>query len=189
MNDLDELKLAYVVDACNEIDGRVKMQKIVYLLCQMGYDLPFRDFRIRQFGPYSRMVACATDTLKNAEILDEKEYEMGMGRGGEPVIQYSYSVNSRLRDFVRKHFSIPAPAGRPPLHEIGPELQALDRSVLEVAATRVYLDRELGLKGEELEIELKRLKGHLESAFSDADELVESFVEKGWLKGLSGKDS
>jgi uncharacterized protein YwgA len=34
------MKLARVIDAAGGIRGRVRMQKIVYLLKAMGYDLP-----------------------------------------------------------------------------------------------------------------------------------------------------
>ncbi len=182
MREFDELKLARVIDACGGIDGRVKMQKIVYLLRAMGYDLPFDDFWIRQHGPFSRAVACSTDLLKGAGFVDEEVEALPMlNQFGEQAQQYSYRLKDAVRDLVRKHFDIPAPAGKPPIDEVAAELKLKDRAVLEVAATKVYLEREDGLSGDELDAELKRLKGHLSGSFAPAEALTSDLRQKGWL--------
>lgn len=181
MRDRDELKLARVIDACGGVDGRVKMQKIVYLLKAMGYDLPFNDFRIRQLGPFSRAVACATDTLGAAGFVKETEDELGTNDVGEPVRQYSYRVLDSVKPLIRKRFSIPTPAGKPPIDTSATELRKHERAVLEVAATKLFLQREDKLKGDKLEAELKRLKGHLSSRFDAADALLKNMRRKGWL--------
>ena len=175
MSDLEELKLARVIDACGGIDGRVKMQKIVYLLKVMGYDLPYDDFRIRQQGPFSRAVACDTDTLRGAEILNEDPDELGNTREGEPIVRYSYSVRDEVVSFIRKRFDVEAPQGRPPLEDICQDLIGNDRAVLEVAATKVFLKREAVFQGKALDIELKRLKGHLHSSFKKAETLLKDW--------------
>jgi uncharacterized protein YwgA len=174
VRDLDEMKLARVVDACGGIDGRVKMQKIVYLLAAMGYDLPYDDFTIRQHGPFSRAVACAADTLKGAEILEETPSKLRTDSGGEPVVQYSYRVRDKVAPFIRQHFDVAGPPERPSLDEIASKLKQNDRAVLEVAATRVFLERESKLSGPALDAELQRLKGHLTSEFAKANELLQS---------------
>jgi len=171
MRDFDELKLARVIDACDGIDGRVKMQKIVYLLKVMGYDLPFDDFVIRQHGPFSRSVAWATDVLTGAEILIEKKEELSLVNEAEPVVQYSYRVRDEIAPLIRENFDIAAPGGKPKLDEIASRLKKNGRAVLEVAATRVFLERE-GLFGKKLDDELHRLKGHLSGDFDKADELL-----------------
>lgn len=181
MRDLDEMKLARVVDACGGIDGRVKMQKIVYLLTAMGYDLPYDDFTIRQQGPFSRAVACAADTLKGAEILEETTFELGSNSAGEPVIQYSYRVRDEVAPLIRQHFDATGPPNRPSLDEIARKLKDNDRAVLEVAATRVFLERESKLSGSDLDAELRTLKGHLTSHFAKADDLLASLRKRGLL--------
>lgn len=175
MSELDELKLARIVDACDGIDGRVKMQKIVYLLKMMGYDLPYDDFRIRQQGPFSRAVACDADTLRGAEILIEDPDSLGKTQDGESIVRYSYSVREDIVPLVRKYFDVAGPPNAPALEEICQELKANDRAVLEVAATKVFLEREADLHGEELDAELVRLKGHLASRFEEANTLRQDF--------------
>jgi hypothetical protein len=175
VRDLDEMKLARVVDACGGIDGRVKMQKIVYLLTAMGYDLPYDDFTIRQLGPFSRAVACAADTLKGAEILQETRSDLGPSSAGEPMVQYSYHVRAEVAPLIREHFDVAGPPDRASLDKIASKLKENDRAVLEVAATHVFLKRESKLSGPDLDAELRRLKGHLTSAFAKANELLQSF--------------
>lgn len=170
MSDLEELKLARVVDACDGIVGRVKMQKIVYLLKAMGYDLPYDDFRIRQQGPFSRAVACDTDTLRGAGILNEEEKTLTEG-----VVQYTYTVRDKVATFIRNRFDVEAPHDRPPLEEVCQDLIGNDRAVLEVAATKVFLKREAVFQGKALDIELKRLKGHLYSSFKKAETLLKDW--------------
>ncbi len=171
MRYLDEMKLARVIDACGGIDGRVKMQKIVYLLKSMGYDLPFDDFVIRQQGPFSRAVACSADILTVGGFVEEKATTLGRDQG-EPIVQYSYRVRKGIVPFIREHFDVAAPRGKPSLNRTAKELKKKDRKVLEVAATRLYLQQEDELTGETLETELRRLKGHLAEAFDPADELL-----------------
>jgi len=181
MKDIDEMKLARVIDACGGVDGRVKMQKIVYLLRAMGYDLPYDDFMIRQQGPFSRAVACDTDVLKGAGIVEENVEELGTNDFGEPVVQYSYSVRDAVTPLIRQHFDVPGPEGKPSVNEVAAELRKHDRAVLEVAATKVFLERRDRLSGEALEKELRRLKGHLANRFAEADALLEDLKQKGWL--------
>ena len=181
MKDIDEMKLARVIDACGGVDGRVKMQKIVYLLRMMGYDLPYDDFMIRQQGPFSRAVACDTDVLKGAGIIEEDVKELDTNECGEPIRQYSYSVRDAVAPLIRQHFDVPGPAGKPPVNEVAGELKKRDRAVLKVAATKVFLERHDKLSGVALDGELRRLKGHLANRFADADQLLRDMSKRGWL--------
>ncbi len=181
MRDLDEMRLARVIDAAGGIDGRVKMQKIVYLLKSMGYDLPFDDFVIRQQGPFSRAVACSADILAGGGFVEETETVLNVDAYGEAVRQYNYRVRESVAALTRRHFDVAAPAGKPPLDRMAVELKGKDRKVLEVAATRLYLEREDGLTGAALETELRRLKGHLAESFDAAEELLADLRNRGLL--------
>lgn len=180
MRDFDELKLARVIDACGGIDGRVKMQKIVYLLKVMGYDLPFDDFVIRQHGPFSRSVAWATDVLTGAEILVESKDEFPSISGPEPVVQYSYRVRDEIAPLIRESFDVTGRRCRPKIDEIASRMKQNERTVLEVAATKVFLERE-GLRGMKLDEELRRLKGHLSGDFDKANKLLAELKKESLL--------
>jgi len=181
MRDFDELKLAFVIDACGGITGRVKMQKVVYLLRMMGYDLPFDDFVIRQQGPFSRCVAAATDVLKGTGILEESVEELGSNTDGDPVRQYSYRVRDDIAPLIRESFQVLPPPGKPKLFLVVERLKDQQRAVLEVAATRVYLERE-GLRGDVLEKELLRLKSHLREHLDEANALLEELAAESLLE-------
>jgi len=170
MREFDEFKLARVIGACGGIDGRVKMQKIVYLLQMMGYDLPFDDFSIRQHGPFSRSVAYATDMLVGAGVLEEEKEPPDENA---TFVQYSYALREDLADMVLRNFDLATPSGKPPIDEIAPRLKEQERAVLEVVATQIFLEQE-GLSGEDLDAELLRLKGHLSDRFPEAEELLET---------------
>jgi len=181
MREFDEMKLARVIDACGGVDGRVKMQKIVYLLKAMGYELPFNDFRIRQLGPFSRAVACSTDTLKSAGFIEETPENLGTNEAGEQVQQFSYKVSNSIKALLKEHFDIPKPQGKPNIETIAVEMKRHDRAVLEVAATKIFLQREDKLKGGALDVELTRLKGHLANRFNEANAMITDLKNKGWL--------
>lgn len=176
MRYLDEMKLARVIEACDGIDGRVRMQKIVYLLIVMGYDLPFDDFTIRQQGPFSRAVACAADLLTSGQVVEETKDELGTSDLGEPIVQYSYRVRPALAPLIRKHFDVDSPSAHSSFDADAKMLKKYERAVLEVAATRVFLDRETRRPGESLESELQRLKGHLSGSFEEAKSLVDKIT-------------
>jgi uncharacterized protein YwgA len=181
MKDLDEMKLARVIEAAGGIDGRVKMQKIVYLLTVMGYDLPFRDFVIRKQGPFSRAVSVSADLLTKGGFVEQTEKNRGDDSTGKPVVQYCYNLRESIAELVRNLFEVAAPLGKPGLEEVARFLKTKNRSVLEVAATRLYLEREEGLSGRALSTELGLLKGHLAGSFQEANELLEELKGKGWL--------
>lgn len=181
MSEFDEMKLARVIDACGGVDGRVKMQKIVYLLKVMGYGLPFDDFRIRQLGPFSRAVACSTDTLKAAGFIIETPEGLGKNEIGEQMTQFSYAVSASIKPLLRDRFDITKPTGKPKIELVATNLKKHDRAVLEVAATKVFLQREDRLKGDALDSELKRLKGHLANRFTEADAMIADLKRKAWL--------
>lgn len=181
MQQFDEMKLARIIDAAGGIDGRVKMQKIVYLLSTMGFDVPFRDFAIQRHGPFSRAIACAADIVNGAGFVEETANQIGEKPSGEPVVRFSYRVRPDLSELLRKHFSVRSSNENISLEAAASELNGRPTPVLEVTATKVFLEQEDGLTGDELENELRRLKGHLASSFSEADELLEEFRRRKWL--------
>ena len=168
MEVVEMLKVARVVLAADEIDGRVKFQKIVYLLTKLGFDLAFDDFDIGQYGPYSRALASTLDDLESVKILNEKRKDVGGGRE-----RYDYTVNEKYAELIGERAKVSG-AG-----EIGDnfdnvvkDLARKKREVLEVAATIVFLGQEEDLEGEGLYRELGEIKGHLREHFDKAKELV-----------------
>ncbi|MEW6251959.1 MAG: hypothetical protein AB1716_15060 [Planctomycetota bacterium] len=82
---------------------------------------------------------------------------------------------------MRKHFDVTAPPPKPKVDEAAAALRSNERAVLEVAATKLFLEREEGLTGDDLDAELRRLKGHLAAHFSRGDALIANLRQKAWL--------
>jgi len=55
------LTLAGVVAAAGRVEGRKRVQKLVYILQRMGFDLGFRDFAMWHYGPFSSALASTLD--------------------------------------------------------------------------------------------------------------------------------
>ncbi len=67
-----EDKVAAVVDAAGgKLVSRVRLQKAVYLLDQLGLDSGF-GYEYHHYGPYSRDLDVATGDAKALGVLDEK---------------------------------------------------------------------------------------------------------------------
>ncbi len=167
----DLLKVARIVQAAGTVQGRVKLQKIIYLLLQKGYALPFDDFVIRQHGPFSRKLASATDSLTSVGVLTEHAVEQG-ARRGRLIRRYDYEVDSKYQSLVKKVARVMQKKGGRASMKIASQLAGEDRKVLEVAATIVFLKREEGLSGQKLDKTLSSLKGHLRGSFRPARELL-----------------
>ena len=129
-------------------------------------------------GDSGHVIMTTADDETAKAVLDDGGYTY---IEGESILQYSYRVRDDIAPLIRDHFDIPAPKGRPPLDEVGRMLAKSDRAVLEVAATRLFLERESGLSGEAMPQNLRALKGHLASRFSDADNFLADLRKRGWL--------
>lgn len=158
MSTLRELTIAKLIQACGAIEGRVKLQKVVYLLIAIGYRFPYRDFRIQHYGPFSPKLAAAMDFLVRAGVVEEKPEELG---GDSP--RYDYTVDDRWGELLSTYVEIETPEGRGPLEDDANRLVNVDRSTLEIAATMCFLYYEEGCSEGDLSAELKSLKGHLQA--------------------------
>ena len=156
MDALPELTIAKVIEACGKIDGRVKLQKIVYLLSAMGYQLPYRDFHVRHYGPFAPRLAAALDFLVESQVVDERPHDVGA-----ECPRFDYTPSSRYLEVLSKYAEVAPATNRPALDDVAPQIACHDRPTLEIAATMHYLHEEEGHSGDELQRELRALKGHL----------------------------
>jgi uncharacterized protein YwgA len=157
MSTLQELTIAKLIQACGKVEGRVKLQKVVYLLTAIGYRFPYRDFRIQHYGPFSPKLAAAMDFLVRAGVVKESSAHVG---AESP--RYDYSVDDRWIELLSSHVEIGAPEGKGPFEDVGRRLVERDRSTLEIAATMCFLHCEEDCSEADLSAELKNLKGHLQ---------------------------
>lgn len=173
MSGRSKFALAGLILAAGEIKGRVKMQKLVYLLQEMGFDLGFNGFTIRQHGPYDGALASATDSLVSFDLVDEEEEDLGgINAYGKPIVRYNYRIKDSSKKLARKLGKIEGHESPETFDKAASFLNEQESQVLEVAATIHFLSKRSRLEGPELKKELLRLKGHLKNHFSEAEELL-----------------
>jgi uncharacterized protein YwgA len=116
------------------VDGRLRLQKTVYLLQQAGFDLGYR-FRMYHYGPYSEGLHGDTRTLGHRGLVNEHEEEAWAGT------RFCLTATDQAGEFA------------PIVHELGAadalkRLEAADPRDLELAATYRYY-RDLGYEQDE----------------------------------------
>ncbi len=164
------LGVARLIDVCGSIDGRKKLQKMVYLLQQMGYRDEFpQEFGYLHYGPYSRELKreidwlCASDTA----LIEEESHP-----GPSPeAVSYSYKPKAILESL----FTELGISGQPGWAGHARDLATKDAPFLEAIATVVYL-RKKGRNEESVRKEFAVLKPSLVGRLDAAEKAAKSLV-------------
>jgi uncharacterized protein YwgA len=90
------VKISLVVDACGgEIDGRKKLQKMVYIAKVLGYPLR-EEYTLYLYGPYSEDLAGELQRMKELNILHEHKldssYHIRITQNGKEFLNYFQST-------------------------------------------------------------------------------------------------
>lgn len=95
---MDKYRLAKLVEwaGTNGLDGRKRLQKVIFFLQKSGCDFG-ADFTLHHYGPYSRDVAEACDQLVKAGILQEEVSSNARGH------QYTYKVSPGSGETAIRH--------------------------------------------------------------------------------------
>ena len=145
-------RLQRLVEAAGgTVDGRKKLHKLVYLCQRSGTDLG-QAFQFHMYGVYSPSLAQDVDAATAWGLLKEKP-----SAGGTYKIRLLSELSPPVADMP----------GLGTVQTLAKESSA----TLEVLSTIVYL-WDLDLRGEDLRISLRDLKGHLESFFDSAFDLA-----------------
>jgi len=175
-----DVLLAGVIAAAEGVEGRVKLQKMIYLLQRMGYRLGFDDFILLHYGPYSADLANTVD-LASTGVLNETTHTGGPA--GSPIIQYVYDVRPEIREVVDRVLHATFRDRGDDLCRRSAEMSRRNARVLEVAATAVYLRDEMGISDEDrLWREVKGRKSHLAKHFDKAKNLLADWDARGLLR-------
>jgi uncharacterized protein YwgA len=141
--------IAKLIQACGKIEGRVKFQKIVYILQDMGH--PFREeFGYLHHGPYSSDLKSEIDQLCEWELVNEVEQPV------KDYMRYEYSPNKELRAMLSEI----GDESVPEWSELARQLNRMNATDLEGISTIMFLRRR-DFDGERLETRYKELKPHL----------------------------
>lgn len=145
-------RLQRLVEAAGgTVDGRKKLHKLVYLCQRSGTDLG-QAFQFHMYGVYSPSLAQDVDAATAWGLLEEK-----LSVGGAYEIRILSDLSPPVADM----------SGLGTVRTLANESSV----TLEVLSTIVYL-WDLDLRGEDLRISLRGLKGHLESFFDLAFDLA-----------------
>ena len=138
---MSDLTVSSVVAAAGKVEGRVKLQKMIFLLQEMGYDLGYGDYVFLLHGPYSEDLASDLDRAAGV-LLKESQEGTGMfySHTGEEVLRYVYRPQTkewriRLLSRLRKRFGESG-------DELVDRIAALNRvpaPVLELVASAVFI--------------------------------------------------
>lgn len=157
-----------------EIEGRTKVQKIVYILQTMGY--PFNEtYRYHLHGPYASSLTDRISRLVYLEMLHEASEDAG----GVKRFRYTATpdLNKLLEEFKPALLESLQSAR---FRKIAVELNEQNSSLLEVVATALYLIQE-GKYDDDLDAELQRRKPHLQKQIPAALEYLRELKRRGWL--------
>lgn len=110
---MNRLQLATLLSWANDngLQGRKRLQKVVYFLQEAGCPLDCR-YTLHYFGPYSREVADRCDEMVAAGLLTET-IEQPSG-----LTQYTYALSPAIREIVAQE----SDCKMEPFRDLGTEL-------------------------------------------------------------------
>jgi len=121
-------KLMEFFSAANQVAGRKKMQKMIYILQKC--ELPFEEkYEFHFYGPYSEELTLRVEELCNLGFLEEMKEERSN------YFQYHYSMTADGEAFLQQFAS-----HLPGLEEKVKLLNQQSSRFLELAATMMYFD-------------------------------------------------
>lgn len=159
----EHAKLLALLKETDEIVGRKKLQKMVYIAKRLGQ--PFREkYQFHMYGPYSEELTLQMEEMCQAEFVEElREKKAG-------YYQYRYSLSPKGEQF---------------LSAVLPEQEILDENMLktlneksskflELVSTILYFDT---LSREEVKAKVFKLKAKQNYTEEDIEEAF-TFLEK-----------
>ena len=91
-----------VLFAAGEVQGRTKLQKLVYFIAALS-NLPGNlGFRAHYFGPYSPEVAGAVDDLRSLGFLEQRSSSWGIDPRGFELARYDYSLTDEGKQIAQE---------------------------------------------------------------------------------------
>jgi uncharacterized protein YwgA len=83
------------------VEGRTRLQKIVFLL-KDKYEIPFSfDFKPYYYGPYSEKLSDMVSLLRALDLTEEKADYFGLGK-----IRYDYFLTQKGKEYFAKYSKV-----------------------------------------------------------------------------------
>ncbi|SDO62233.1 YwgA family protein [Alkalicoccus daliensis] len=159
----EHAKLLALLKETEEIVGRKKLQKMVYIAKRLGQ--PFREkYQFHMFGPYSEELTLQIEEMCQADFVEElREKKAG-------YYQYRYSLSSKGEQFLAAVF----PEKKMLDKELLRALNEKSSKFLELVSTILYFD---ALTKEEVKTKVFKLKAKQNYTEEDIEEAY-TFLEK-----------
>ena len=87
--------------AGNRVEGRTKLQKLIYFVCAIVGNLEEFGYRAHYYGPYSPDVAGAVQELRGLRFLEQQVVSFGAtDRSGFEFSRYDYSLTEEGKELA-----------------------------------------------------------------------------------------
>ncbi|MBS4190042.1 YwgA family protein [Bacillus sp. FJAT-49705] len=165
----DHAKIIHAIAASEEIIGRKKLQKMVYIAKKLEF--PFQErFQFHFYGPYSEELTLRVEELCNMGFLNEVKEK----KGG--YYQYRYTLTESGKEFL----SLNEQVSMPKLQDCMSDMNSQNARFLELVSTILYFDNLPKEDVQEKVFTLKSKQRYTEEEVGTAYQYIKS------LKGKAG---
>lgn len=162
----DHAKLMQAIAAADEIIGRKKLQKMIYIARKI--DFPFQErFQFHFYGPYSEELTLRVEELCNMGFVNEVKEK----KGG--YYQYRYTLTDSGREFLGLHET-----DMPYLQECLTNMNEQNARFLELVSTVLYFDNLPKEEVKEKVFTLKSKQRYTDEEIEEAYSYIESLKNK-----------
>nr|WP_239584215.1 YwgA family protein [Aquibacillus albus] len=150
----------------NEVVGRKKLQKMIYILKKCG--IPFEEkYEFHFYGPYSEELTLRIEELCNLGFISEVKEDKSN------YYQYRYQVTSQGEEFLDH-----SPVELPAMEERIAVMKEKSSRFLELVSTMLYFDNLSKVEVEEKVRTVKKKQNFTDQELVDAWDFIGCLTEK-----------
>ncbi|MBN8202038.1 MULTISPECIES: YwgA family protein [Bacillaceae] len=165
----DHAKLMHAIAVSDEIVGRKKLQKMIYIA--KNIEFPFQErFQFHFYGPYSEELTLRVEELCNMGFLNEVKEK----KGG--YYQYRYTLTETGKEFLDIN-AVDMPSLQDCLHDMNGQ----NARFLELVSTVLYFNDLPKEEVKEKVFTLKSKQRYTDEEVEQAYQYIESLREKAGL--------
>lgn len=165
----DHAKLMHALFVSNEIIGRKKLQKMIYIAKKITF--PFQErFQFHFYGPYSEELTLRVEELCNMGFVEEIKEK----KGG--YFQYRYTLTDEGKEFLSLN-----EVDMPHLEECLTDMNGQSARFLELVSTILYFDNLPEEEVIEKVFTLKEKQNYTEEEINQAYEYIDNLQKKAKL--------
>ncbi|WNS75322.1 YwgA family protein [Bacillus sp. DTU_2020_1000418_1_SI_GHA_SEK_038] len=163
----DHAKIIHAIAASEEIIGRKRLQKMVYIAKKLEF--PFQErFQFHFYGPYSEELTLRVEELCNMGFLNELKEK----KGG--YYQYRYTLTDNGKEFL----SLNEGVSMPNLQDCLTDMNSQNARFLELVSTVLFFENLPKEEVKEKVFTLKSKQRYTEEEVEAAYQYIESLKKK-----------